>query len=96
MPVALRCNDGLGLVAGEEMMEQIYRTPGAPSDAEQLDTARKLVIEHRRASISLVQRHMRIGYNAAARLMEELEREGTVSPAQNTTGVRSVLKLRDA
>jgi hypothetical protein len=60
------------------MMEQIYRTPGAPSDAEQLDTARKLVIEHRRASISLVQRHMRIGYNAAARLMEELEREGTV------------------
>ncbi len=61
------------------------------SDAERLDAARALVLEHRRASISLVQRYMRIGYNAAARLMEELEKEGTVSP-MNATGVRSVLK----
>ena len=66
-------------------------TMNTMSDAERLVEARRLVLEHRRASISLVQRYMRIGYNAAARLTEELEKEGTVSPA-NTTGVRSVLK----
>ena len=70
---------------------EIYRTPGTPSHEEQLAEARKLVIEHQRASISLVQRYMRIGYNLAARLMEDLEKEGTVSP-MNTTGVRKVLK----
>ncbi len=74
------------------MSEVIYQTPGMPSDAERLAEARRLVLEHRRASISLVQRYMRIGYNAAARLMEELEKEGTVSP-MNETGVRSVLKV---
>lgn len=61
------------------------------TDAERLIEARRLVLEHRSASISLIQRYMRIGYNAAARLMEELEKEGTVS-AMGTTGVRQVLK----
>lgn len=61
------------------------------TDAERLDAARALVVKERRASISLVQRVLRIGYNAAARLMEELEKEGTVSP-MNATGVRQVLK----
>ena len=61
------------------------------TDAERLDEARRLVLKERRASISMLQRVLRIGYNAAARLMEELEREGTVSP-MNTTGVRRVLK----
>ncbi len=62
------------------------------SDAERLDAARALVLKERRASISMVQRVLRIGYNAAARLMEELEKEGTVSRPMNTTGVRTVLK----
>lgn len=70
---------------------EIYRTPGMPSHEEQLAEARRLVIEHKRASISMVQRYMRIGYNAAARLLEDLEKEGTVSPF-NADGVRKVLK----
>ncbi len=61
------------------------------TDAERLDEARRLVLKERRASVSMVQRVLRIGYNAAARLMDELEKEGTVSP-MNTTGVRRVLK----
>lgn len=61
------------------------------TDAERLDAARALVLKERRASISMVQRVLRIGYNAAARLMEELEKEGTVSP-MNTAGLRRVLK----
>lgn len=61
------------------------------NDSERLDAARKLVIKHRKASISLVQRTLQIGYNAAARLLEELEKDGTVSP-MNANGIRSVLK----
>jgi len=72
-------------------MTVIYQTPGTPTDAERLDEARRLVLKERRASISMVQRVLRIGYNAAARLMEELEKEGTVSQ-MDATGVRRVLK----
>lgn len=58
-----------------------------------LEQARSLVAEHQRASISLVQRHLRIGYNRAARLLEELERLGAVS-AMGGNGARAVLVQR--
>ncbi len=54
------------------------------------DEAVAMVIKSRRASISLVQRHLRIGYNRAARLIEEMERAGLVS-AMQTNGNREVL-----
>ena len=47
---------------------------------ELLPKARALIIEHQRGSISLVQRHLRIGYNAASELLEALEAEGVVGP----------------
>lgn len=56
-----------------------------------LDQAREIVLKERRASISLVQRHLRLGYNRAARLLEALEAEGTVS-AMNASGSRTILK----
>ena len=40
------------------------------------DQAVGIVLQHRRASISLVQRHLRIGYNRAARLLEQMEKSG--------------------
>lgn len=55
-----------------------------------LDQARVIVVSSNRASISLVQRHLRIGYNRAARLLEALEKQGVVS-AMNTQGNRDVL-----
>jgi S-DNA-T family DNA segregation ATPase FtsK/SpoIIIE len=54
------------------------------------DEAVAIVLKSRRASISLVQRHLRIGYNRAARLIEEMERAGLVSSMQ-TNGNREVL-----
>ena len=55
------------------------------------DQAVAIVLQHRaRPSISLVQRHLRIGYNRAARLIEQMERAGMVSPMQ-TNGNREVL-----
>lgn len=54
------------------------------------DQAVAIVIESRRASISLVQRHLRIGYNRAARLVELMEVAGLVSPMESN-GSRTVL-----
>lgn len=61
------------------------------SEADPLyDEALKIVTESRRASISGVQRRLRIGYNRAARLIEEMERTGVVGPLQ-PNGSREVL-----
>ncbi len=63
----------------------------AEGEADPLyDEAVAIVIKTRRASISLVQRNLRIGYNRAARLIEEMERTGLVSSMQSN-GNREVL-----
>ncbi|MCW5622992.1 MAG: DNA translocase FtsK, partial [Burkholderiales bacterium] len=63
----------------------------ADAEADPLyDQAVEIVLKSRRASISLVQRHLRIGYNRAARLIEAMERAGLVSSMQ-TNGNREVL-----
>jgi DNA segregation ATPase FtsK/SpoIIIE, S-DNA-T family len=54
------------------------------------DQAVEVVLRTRRPSISLVQRHLRIGYNRAARLIEDMERAGMVS-AMQSNGNREVL-----
>ncbi len=54
------------------------------------DQAVEIVLKNRRASISLVQRHLRIGYNRAARLLEDMERAGMVS-AMQSNGNREIL-----
>jgi len=62
---------------------------GDESD-ELYDKAVAHVLESRRASISGVQRQLRIGYNRAARLIEEMEAQGIVSPPEHN-GQREVL-----
>ena len=52
-----------------------------------------MVLKNRRASISLVQRHLRIGYNRSARLIEAMEKAGLVS-AMDARGGREVLAPR--
>jgi S-DNA-T family DNA segregation ATPase FtsK/SpoIIIE len=54
------------------------------------DEALRVVTESRRASISLVQRRLRIGYNRAARIMEDMEAAGVVS-GTDSSGGREVL-----
>ncbi len=66
---------------------------GEAADAEAdplYDQAVAIVLKTRRPSISLVQRHLRIGYNRAARLIEQMERSGMVSP-MGASGNREVL-----
>ena len=59
------------------------------------DQAVGIVLKHRRASISFVQRHLRIGYNRAARLLESMEQAGLVS-AMQSNGNREILSRAEA
>ncbi len=81
-----------GGVAGDGD-ESTAGSSGGSSDGESdplYDQAVELVIKNRRASISLVQRHLRIGYNRAARLLEQMENSGVVS-AMSSSGNREIL-----
>lgn len=64
-----------------------------PEQDELYDQAVKLVIESGRASISMVQRRLKIGYNRSARLLEAMEMAGLVSEVQSN-GMREVLVSR--
>jgi DNA segregation ATPase FtsK/SpoIIIE, S-DNA-T family len=79
-----------GTLDGEGGDVAAGESPGA-SEADALyDQAVAVVLQHRRASISLVQRHLRIGYNRAARLLEQMERSGLVS-AMSSNGNRDIM-----
>ncbi len=58
--------------------------PSGKSDDDMYDKALYIVTTTRNASISWVQRQLRIGYNRAARLVEEMEKQGIVSPPDHT------------
>jgi DNA segregation ATPase FtsK/SpoIIIE, S-DNA-T family len=75
--------ESTGAIPGMEMEKD--------SDADPLyDEAVAVVTESRKASISYVQRRLKIGYNRAARMIEEMEMTGVVSPVQSN-GTREVL-----
>jgi DNA segregation ATPase FtsK/SpoIIIE, S-DNA-T family len=64
---------------------------GVNGESDELyDQAVAVVLQHKRASISLVQRHLRIGYNRAARLLEQMEKSGVVS-TMASNGNRDIL-----
>jgi S-DNA-T family DNA segregation ATPase FtsK/SpoIIIE len=99
-----RVVDYLKKVGPPEYIESILAAPaaeeggalggeGGEGEAEadpMYDQAVEVVLKTRRPSISLVQRHLRIGYNRAARLIEQMERAGLVS-SMNGAGNREVL-----
>ena len=85
-----------GILEGGTLEEGGGAEGGAPAgegggEADALyDQAVAVVLKNRRASISLVQRHLRIGYNRAARLLEQMENSGVVSSMQSN-GNRDIL-----
>ncbi|MGA1732144.1 MAG: DNA translocase FtsK, partial [Burkholderiaceae bacterium] len=74
-----------GTVEGDTLVPE----PGGEADP-MYDQAVAVVLKHRKASISLVQRHLKIGYNRAARMLEEMESAGLVS-AMSGSGQREIL-----
>ena len=84
-----------GLLDGSSLLatEGDGAAGGSPGDAEKdalYDQAVEIVLKSRRASISFVQRNLRIGYNRSARLLEAMEHAGLVSSMQ-TNGNRDIL-----
>ncbi len=64
----------------EEISSAVKTGGGAGEHDEYFDNAAELVVNKEKASVSMLQRQFRIGYNRAARLMEELEDAGIVGP----------------
>jgi S-DNA-T family DNA segregation ATPase FtsK/SpoIIIE len=79
-----------GVLDGED--GEAGGVPGSTGDESDAlyDQAVAVVLQNKRASISLVQRHLRIGYNRAARLLEQMEKSGLVS-ALSPSGNRDIL-----
>ena len=76
--------DEIETLAREESRDELYAT------------AVKTVQSQKRASISMLQRHLRIGYTRAAKLIDDLEDSGIVGPAKSGAKQRDVfLKLPD-
>ena len=74
----------------EDGGDDLYGTGGGNSGDDLYDRAVAVVIRDRKASTSYVQRRLQIGYNRAASLIERMEREGVVGPA-NHAGKRDIL-----
>ena len=84
-----------GILEGGTLESEVDSASAGPggADAESdpmYDQAVAIVLQNKKASISLVQRHLRIGYNRAARLLEQMEKSGLVS-AMSTNGNRDLL-----
>ena len=74
--------DYIRQITQSQRTEEDARTPEDPDD--RYDDAVALVTKTRQASISMVQRHLRVGYNRAARIIEMMEKEGVVGPADGS------------
>ena len=74
---------------GEPGMDGSNSAGGGEKDP-MYDQAVEVVLKNRKASISLVQRHLKIGYNRAARLVEDMEKAGLVS-SMSGSGQREIL-----
>ncbi|MBW2146812.1 MAG: DNA translocase FtsK 4TM domain-containing protein [Deltaproteobacteria bacterium] len=72
-------------VGQEDMDADESNAGGAGEYDAKWDEAVALVARLRQASISLIQRHLRIGYNRAARIIEKMEEEGIVGPSDGTS-----------
>jgi S-DNA-T family DNA segregation ATPase FtsK/SpoIIIE len=86
-----------------EYIEAVIQTPVAEAEGtgddlehdERYDDAVALVTKTRQASISMVQRHLRIGYNRAARIIETMEQEGIVGPSDGVKAREVLVKSYD-
>ncbi|HPO18950.1 MAG TPA: DNA translocase FtsK 4TM domain-containing protein [Rubrivivax sp.] len=91
--------DGLlegGVLEGEADAAALSEIAGGSGEADPMyDQAVAVVLQHRRASISLVQRHLRIGYNRAARLLEQMEKSGLVSAMASNGNRELIVPKRD-
>jgi S-DNA-T family DNA segregation ATPase FtsK/SpoIIIE len=89
-----------GFVYDESILDEIEAEDGGrgdddpPEHDERYDEAVAIVTESGQASISMLQRRLRVGYNRAARMIEAMEQEGVIGPADGSKA-REVLVRND-
>ena len=89
-----------GILEGGVLDDMAGGEAPAPGEASgeadpMYDQAVAIVLQHRKASISLVQRHLRIGYNRAARLLEQMEKSGLVGALAANGSRELIVPKRD-
>ena len=82
-----------GTVDGEGGTDGLLEDGSSGESDPLYDKAVDIVLQNKRASISLVQRHLGIGYNRSAKLLEQMERSGVVS-AMSSSGKRDIIAPR--
>ena len=83
--------DNSFLVEGGDLASGSSEGSGIDEDLDEMyDEARQIVLSERKSSISYIQRRLQIGYNRAARIVEQLEKTGILSE-QNSKGQREIL-----
>src|SRR5439155_24065557 len=108
-PVAVRPSNGTVLsgsatpaapASANQQQVPLWDTPAfadvetrPDGEDELLDEAIKAVREMKKASISLLQRRLRIGYTRAARLIDVLEEKGIIGPAESGAKPREVINF---
>ncbi|MDP1780227.1 MAG: DNA translocase FtsK, partial [Anaerolineales bacterium] len=75
--------------------EKLLQEPGEGEDDGLIEQAISIVRTSQRASASLLQRRLRIGYPRAARLLDQLEEMGVVGPSQGGGKEREILVSED-
>jgi S-DNA-T family DNA segregation ATPase FtsK/SpoIIIE len=81
---------------GEGKQVPMFEDITVPQGDPLMDDAIDIIRREGRASVSMLQRRMRIGYTRAARLVDTLEEKGIVGPPEHGTGVREVLDYGSA
>jgi S-DNA-T family DNA segregation ATPase FtsK/SpoIIIE len=84
---------GAALVQQPLWEEMVAKEKEAAGKDDLLDQAIEMVREQERASISLLQRRLRIGYSRAARLIDTMEEMGIIGPQEGASRGRRVLKI---
>ena len=80
-----------GNLGDSDVMSALFSDGSGGDQVDELyDQAVAIIAREGKASTSFIQRHLQIGYNRAARIIEEMEKQGVVSPATRT-GKREIL-----
>ncbi len=67
-----------------ESRQNIFDSTNGGGSDELYENAKQIVVQHQQGSISLLQRRLKIGYSRAARLIDDMEEEGVVGPAEGS------------
>jgi CheY-like chemotaxis protein/ribosomal protein S25 len=103
VPMLLLLNTALlavGLYKIFQFEQHAKPSSSAQADSHELDEeqlyrqAKEIVLKTQKASTSLLQRRLRIGYSRAARILDRLETDGVVSAMEEGTGIRQVFVER--